>query len=325
MKSWTVTNVTASIFVCALLMTSPTRSFGVELTGLPPDNRSVRAAREFTFTPIDVPGSSQTVPYGIDNRGEVVGIYRVTGIQDAAMFKWDTGLATNIILPSPPTKLYPSVSDVNNAGEIVGAFTEAGNTYGFVLANGVLTTIDVPGSLMTLSARGINDRGQIVGAYSDALGTLHGYLLNKGEFTTIDYPGSQATVVDRINNIGQMVGTFADSGGLHAFLLDDGVFTAFDAPGSSGFTHAYGLNDRGDVVGTYSDARFVNHGYLLHDGVFTEVTVPDAETAIPMDINNRAEIAGYYPTAGTYRGFLLTPGNLLLAVGLDGQFVGGLE
>ncbi len=107
--------------------------------------------------------------------------------------------------------------------------------------------------------------------------------------------------MNRINNKGQMVGTFADSTGLHGFLLDDGVFTAFDATKSSGFTHAYGLNDRGDVVGSYSDAQFVYHGYLLQDGVFTEVTVPDAPTAILMDINDRGEIAGYYPAGESYR------------------------
>ncbi len=308
MKSRTVTDVAAGILLCVLLAAAPRRGFGGELTSLRSDDGSVRATREFTFTPIDVPGSSQTVPYGIDNRGEVMGIYRVASIQAPGMFKWDNGIVTNLVLPPPPPKLYPSVSDGNNAGEVVGAYTDgAGQSHGFVLANGSLTPIDVPGSLMTLSAFGINDRGQIVGAYSDAVGILHGYILEKGEFATIDYPGSQGTVMNRINNIGQMVGTFIDSSGLHGFLLDEGVFTAFDAPTSSRFTHAYGLNDRGDVVGVYSDAQFVYHGYLLQDGVFTEVTVPDAPTAIPVDINDRGEIAGYYPAAGSYRGFLLTP------------------
>jgi probable HAF family extracellular repeat protein len=55
-----------------------------------------------------------------------------------------------------------------------------------------LTTIDVPGATATY-AMTINDAGQIVGGYTDVLGTEHGFLLNNGTFTTIDFPGAVAT------------------------------------------------------------------------------------------------------------------------------------
>ena len=68
------------------------------------------------------------------------------------------------------------------------------------------TTIDVPGATAT-SASKINDRGQIVGGYSDAGGTSHGFLLDNGVLTTIDVPGAADT------------GAFGDASGiLHGFL-----------------------------------------------------------------------------------------------------------
>jgi uncharacterized membrane protein len=78
------------------------------------------------------------------------------------------------------------------------------------------TAIDVPGATAT-AAVGINDGGQIVGAFGDA-GVQHGFLLDKGTFTTIDVPGATLTNARGINAGGQIVGTFFDAGGQHGFL-----------------------------------------------------------------------------------------------------------
>ena len=73
-----------------------------------------------------------------------------------------------------------------------------GNRRGFVLSNGVYTTLDVPGSLLTV-AEGINNPGQIAGLYVDADGNQHGFVLCNGVYTTIDVPGSVSTGVFSIN------------------------------------------------------------------------------------------------------------------------------
>ena len=39
-------------------------------------------------------------------------------------------------------------------------------------------------------------------------------------------------------------------------------------------TSARGINARGDIVGFYSDAANVQHGFLLHDGTFTTIDFP---------------------------------------------------
>ncbi len=65
---------------------------------------------------------------------------------------------------------------INAAGAIVGRYVGAdGTLHGFLLDQGVFTTIDPPGSIFT-QAIGINNRGQIVGDYQDANGVLHGFL-----------------------------------------------------------------------------------------------------------------------------------------------------
>jgi hypothetical protein len=81
------------------------------------------------------------------------------------------------------------------------------------------TEISFPGAFVT-AVNGINDRGQITGAYIDAGGTQHGFLLDGGVFTTVDFPGSAAFNLARgINDRGQIVGRFAGADAVpHSFL-----------------------------------------------------------------------------------------------------------
>jgi probable HAF family extracellular repeat protein len=89
---------------------------------------------------------------------------------------------------------------------------------GFLLDDGIFTTIDVPGATFT-QAFGINELGQIVGSYVDVSGAECGFLLDKGSFATIDIPGATHTDANGINNRGQFVGGFTDAGGaFHGFL-----------------------------------------------------------------------------------------------------------
>jgi uncharacterized membrane protein len=76
----------------------------------------------------------------------------------------------------------------------------------------------------------------------------------QGVFTTIDDPSANpgATSVNGINNLGVIVGTFSDSSGFHSFIrsADGSSFMTIDYP--SGFvTMARGINDNGDIVGSY--------------------------------------------------------------------------
>src|SRR5262245_33789574 len=69
-----------------------------------------------------------------------------------------------------PDSEWTFASGINDAGQIVGRFTDStGYSHGFLYDGGTFTTIDPPGSQDT-DARGINNLGQIVGGFSDSTG-----------------------------------------------------------------------------------------------------------------------------------------------------------
>jgi hypothetical protein len=117
--------------------------------------------------------------------------------------------------------------------------------------NGVLNIINAPGVPID-----INDSGQIVGQYYNPPGgRQQGYLDTNGTITGIDFPGPTVTFPTSINNAGQVVGLLTNAfvgGFAGAFLYFNGAFTAINAPGGlPGQTVAYGINNLGQIVGTF--------------------------------------------------------------------------
>jgi probable HAF family extracellular repeat protein len=92
-------------------------------------------------------------------------------------------------------------------GQIVGDFSNSTGGHGFLDTGGSFTQIDVPGATDT-TAFGINDTGQIVGAFFDSAGVAHGFLDAGGNFTQIDVLGATRTDAYGINDAGQIVGRF---------------------------------------------------------------------------------------------------------------------
>ena len=86
---------------------------------------------------------------------------------------------TTLDVPGSSSWIGTYANGINASGQIVGSvYTDAG--YGFLLDNGSYTTLDVPGSIhpqqfnendgsLGTQAYGINDSGQIVGVYKDAV------------------------------------------------------------------------------------------------------------------------------------------------------------
>jgi len=87
-----------------------------------------------------------------------------------------------------------------------------------------------------------------------------------------------------------------------------GVFETIDVPGATG-TRAFGINARGDIVGSYTIGG-VTHGYLLSAGVRTTIDFPGSSSTEAWGINPRGDIIGRYTLAGVAgtRGFLLSHG-----------------
>jgi probable HAF family extracellular repeat protein len=211
------------------------------------------------FTPLpDSPGAEETVHNRINNRGETVGI-------------------TAVSAPTP-------------------AF------HGFVQRNGIFRRIDVRGASDTVPL-GINDRGQIAGVYVDPGGAIHSFVRERdGDITKIEVPGALTTAIYDINNRGHVVGDFIDAEQVqHGFVWARGKVTTIDppgvkaAPGGPG-SRAIGLNDRGDVVGSYFDGR-VFHAFVRTRRGYTDIDPVDPVPGLGAEasgINNRGEVVGRY-------------------------------
>jgi hypothetical protein len=71
-------------------------------------------------------------------------------------------------------------------------------------------------------------------------------------FLSHDFPGAEFTCALAINPAGEIVGQYKRADGIfHGYLLRNGVFTSIDFPGASSTFAAMGINEQGDIVGSY--------------------------------------------------------------------------
>lgn len=265
---------------------------------------------QYSFAEIKVPAELGDFPsaYGINNAGVVVGNFlTVDGQLDG--FIVEKGVFTQVIVPGVTSDDRGALSDVNDLGQAVGAFTDAetGILQSFIRSkDGEFTLLPiVPGAPLT-EAASINNLGDIVGFYRDAAFVPHGFILQNGVFTTYDYPGSTRTLLTRINDRGQIIGIRLDPDAhRRSFVLENGVTTTIDVPGSRN-TRVGGINNKGQVVGYYDDANLVTHGFLYENGVYTTLDFPGAADTELLDINDRGVISGTYD--GFTRALVATPG-----------------
>src|SRR5262249_20920910 len=130
-------------------------------------------------------------------------------------------------------------------------------------------------------------------------------------YTTIDDPldtGTTAPFGIAINNMGQIVGNYTDTGAVHGFLYSNGTYTTLDDP--SGRTIALGINNLGQIVGEYGDASNTAHGFLYSNGTYTTLDDPLANLTgngngtLAQGINDAGQIVGSYDNASYWHGFL---------------------
>jgi uncharacterized membrane protein len=121
-------------------------------------------------TPIVVPGARDTYAYGVNNRGDVVGLSGSPGTSSGFLLR--DGVLTSFRAPGA---LFTEAHGINNAGTIVGFSNDGNQASGFVLSGGVFTTVRVPGALDT-AVYGINDAGTLVGFYDGADGITHAFV-----------------------------------------------------------------------------------------------------------------------------------------------------
>jgi len=108
-------------------------------------------------------------------------------------------------------------------------------------------------------------------------------------------------------------GQIVGSFGGHGFLKDGTTFTTIDVPGVTS-TDARGINDSGQIVGDFRDS-LGTHGFLKSGATFITIDVPGATSTQAFGINDSGQIVGSFFSLGTH-GFL-KDGATFTAFGFD--------
>jgi uncharacterized membrane protein len=186
---------------------------------------------------------------------------------------------------------------------------------GYILDDGEFRTFTLPGAVGG-GPSDINDRGDVVGPYTDAAGVQHGFRVDRrGCLAVIDYPGPARSKNEAlgINDRGQIVGVYGNygdetTGESHAYSRGRRGFSSYDVPGALA-TAAIKNNDRGQIVGVYSNESRDRvgtadaHGYLYDHGELTRIDAPGAVHTFLFDINDRGQILGVGTDAENAAGF----------------------
>jgi probable HAF family extracellular repeat protein len=126
-----------------------------------------------SFTPIDYPRALHTDAFGINNVGQIVGVFIDRENQLRSFLK----IGQEYTEIDFPDDLRPAAYSINDNGWIVGDFPDnTGRLHGYVLIDGFFTQIDIPSMDTTnTSIYGINNLNQIVGGFVDGDG-VHGFV-----------------------------------------------------------------------------------------------------------------------------------------------------
>jgi hypothetical protein len=286
----------------------------------------------YTFINFDPPLTGTAVGSngnGISNRGRVVGT--AVDANNASTFANFTGR---------PARTFPLNTGanaigfgINSEGEVVG--TQNGAAF-FLAPKGTPEPLLVPAN--ATNAFGINDRGNIVGQFTNPAGQTPGFILRNRRshaYTTINSPsGPNVVNAQGINDFGLVVGFYVGTDGqAHGFIANaarasQGVLTGTaiadptippvaGEPGATfAFSQVLGVNDKGIAVGYYGDSTTSQHGFVYdtNTGVYAFLDDPaeafnnGVEITQITGIANSGELTGFYTDAnGAAHSFLACP------------------
>jgi uncharacterized membrane protein len=117
------------------------------------------------------PGGSALVVGKINDRRQVVGFYTAANGTTTGFLREPNGQIVDVIAAGATNTL---VYGINECGIIVGFWTDD-TAHGFYGRPGNLHSFDLPGAGATF-ARGINNRGRIVGDYAVSVSVKHGFV-----------------------------------------------------------------------------------------------------------------------------------------------------
>ncbi|MBK8199159.1 MAG: hypothetical protein IPK75_12405 [Acidobacteria bacterium] len=286
------------------------------------------AAWAGTFIAVTDPaGSAGTAAIGINDHGEVSGSYTTDGVDMIGFTGSIDGVYETFSFDGHPTQ----GRGLNNSGTVTGYYVPDGQMNAFVRApDGVLSPVTKDGAAIIGLAEGITNGGKFVGDYRTtppavpARTGFEGYAASYAGDVVLPFPAVRIAARGR-NTSGDISGWFIAAAGEapQGFLIKGGVTTVLTYPDPNTATFVEGLNDKGELSGSWVDMDGNSHGFALASDLvtWTSFDAPGASQTQAWQINKHGEIAvsTFNEATGASGSFVYCPGKGGLCAGKKGK------
>ena len=173
--------------------------------------------------------------YGINDLGHVVGNSAIGTAMRG--FLWRNGVMTNLAALSGTASEGTSASAVNNRGLAVGKSNFYPVTWRYEVANSsstpVVQQLPIPAGFFSAQPTAVNDSADVAGYAGSPSIDAHAILWRNGQAIDLGvWPGGHYSAANKINNLGQIVGTGTVAGD----NLDHALMWTVVAAGGGGGT-----------------------------------------------------------------------------------------
>jgi probable HAF family extracellular repeat protein len=251
-------------------------------------------------------GIGSSIAYGLNDDGVVVGDSDVGATTHAFIYSNGT------MLDITPGAAFSTARAINSSGQVVGDVATANGANAYVFSAGGLVQIAPLPNDSWARAYVINESGEIAGIsrnLGDPASPIHAFKASGNIVTTVNGTVQGDTFVNEIDEKGNIVGQ------------SEGTAAVFDTLGAENLgtlggilSDAYGVDTRGEVVGTSQVGNAQYDAFLYDSGVMIDLNTLIAATSgwvleQATGINDSGQIVGNGTFNGEAAAFLLTPTN----------------
>jgi hypothetical protein len=220
------------------------------------------------------PGSAQTQVTGINGIRDTVGFWVDGNGANHGFYEMRGHKAKSVNFPTNDNAKpqFDQLLGINTAGVTVGFYNDSkGTPHGFMYTIGThrFKTVNVAGDT-GITATAINNENDVAGIATNSAGTTEGFLKRSdGKVFHLAVPGATTTQAFGVNDGDEVVGDYTVGTGSSAmtfgFVWAPGFgFETVNDPQGVGSTTINGVNDRGTLVGFYTDSAGNTDGMLAH-------------------------------------------------------------